>query len=148
MSEALIILGALFQAAGFVLGVLQLRSGHRRVDEYETRTQTIEAGAALEAEVVFPQATVSASEPPLDERVESLERAFATERRERVTADRELRKSVDGHMRESRASTERLLQRELEALARAAVRRPAWQEWLAIMFFVIGLAMVTIGALT
>jgi hypothetical protein len=142
----LIIVGAVSQAAGFIIALLELRSTRSRTDKYETRPQVIE-GVTLKAGVVFPPGVVSGSEPPLEERVNRLEKALSVESQERAVADRELGASMEQRISERAASLQRLVRREIDAVAVAAVARPRVQQWVAIGLFLTGLLMVIIGSL-
>lgn len=146
MSTALIIVGAVSQAAGFIIALLELRSIRSRTDKYETRPQVIE-GVTLKAGVVFPLGVVSGSELPLEERVNRLEKALSVESQEMAAADRELGASMEQRISERAASLQRLFRREIDALAVAAVARPRVQQLVAIGLFLTGLLMVTIGSL-
>ena len=146
MSTALIIVGAVSQAAGFIFALLELRSTRSRTDKYETRPQVIE-GVTLKAGVVFPLGGVTGSELPLEERINRLEKALSVESQERAAADRELGASMEQRISEQAASLQRLVRREIDALAVAAVARPRVRQRVAIGLFLTGLLMVTIGSL-
>ena len=139
-------MGAVSQAAGFIIALRELRSTRSRTDKYETRPQVIE-GVTLKVRPVFPPGVVSGSEPPLEERVNRLEKALSVESQERAAADRELGASMEQRISERGASLQRLVRREIDALAVAAVARPRVQQWVAIGLFLTGLLMVTIGSL-
>lgn len=146
----LILVGAILQGLGFILGILDVLSGANTVREHLARQRQKELRGRVGARAKLRAALTPGRTPTLEERVGALEGALDNhiegEERERDAAI----ESLDQRFREDLSWVHDQLERQtsaINALIDTLTVRPKPRRILAIVLFVAGLILVTAGSI-
>ena len=148
MVSFLLIGGALFEALGFGLAVLEVFEQRRRVRSYSTREQVVELETAMEGESSFGVGALSGgSTPSLEERVTQLEAGIKDLRTDLDGRLKQLRTRIDQRISDAFGAADRARQREVKALGEVVTGGGNGRVLLANVLFIFGLALSTWGNL-
>lgn len=146
LASVLLVTGAGFEAAGFVIAFLDLRDTRRRFAEHLRRAQVIEVGG-LELKLGIPSPTVIGGQPPtIGERLDRLETELQRMRQESAKQRDELRAELQRKLQDAVAGVSRAREREdeeLRKLVQGVLVKGIPLRRIGVGFFVLGLILAT-----
>lgn len=147
----LIIVGAVLQAGGFALVLLELLTLPKHVSEYEQRDAKAYP-RTISAKVTVHQPTVMGGDPPsLEERIDRLEdnlKGIRAKVGEQIDGLRAKIEQEADRVQEIVSEQSVYMDRKLERLIKGAAIGNLRLRWIALVLFIGGLAVSTWGALS